>query len=344
MSNFFYLPIAFISVLRPFYYIPIFYFQENSDLAVYVIADASNLNYSYVYGTKRPTKQLMQNLKNKYFKNIQFWNMFFKDITEFDGQDGLKEWVENANFWLRKKGAISEEECKQIFRNWIKNQIQNSSANAIVMIDEMCALAFCNREKFLQDPSNIILDFSFLEEYENVKFVICVSPIFCHGFDSEIPISFDLDIYNASENSEKATYHHLSARYRNTAGILDFINFIAKNFRTDYDRYRELGEESDDSIGPGNLPLPFEFPNEPKWKNCKPVIWFKDLSNAKKFLYNLLAGKPVTFLSDLYTRPASKLKKVFELAEKKESEWEYHECDEFNGSEADVIVYAALDD
>ena len=37
----------------------------------------------------------MQDLK-KNFKNIQFQNMFFNHITEFDGQDGLKEWVDNA--------------------------------------------------------------------------------------------------------------------------------------------------------------------------------------------------------------------------------------------------------
>ena len=290
----------------------------------------------------------MQDLK-KFFKNIQFQNMFFNDITEFDGQDGLKEWVDNANMWLRKSYAKSEEECKQLFRNWIKNQIQKSSAKAIVMMDEMCVLAFCNREKFHQDPSNIVFDLSFLEEYENVKFVICVSPIFCNSSNDdcniEIQNSFDLDFHNAPENSEKATYHHLSARYRNTAGILDFINFLAKNFnRLNYfSRFSELCKESDDSIGPGNLPLPFEFPNEPKWKNCKPVIWFKDLSNAEKVIYNLLAGKPVTFLDDVYTQ-SSQLKEAFELADKKDSEWEYHNCGEFNGSEADVIVYAALDD
>ena len=70
------------------------------------------------------------------------------------------------------------------------------------------------------------------------------------------------------------------------------------------------------------------------------MIWFKDLSNAKSALYDLLAFQPVTFLS---FQP-SNLKKAIELAEKNESEWEYHECFEFNGSEADVIVYADLDD
>ena len=273
--------------------------------------------------------------------------MFFNHITEFDGQYGLKEWVDNANMWLQTSYAKSEEECKQLFKNWIKNQIQKSSAKAIVMMDEMCVLAFCNREKLRQDRSNIILDLSFLEEYENVKFVICVSPIFCCGFDTaiEIPNAFDLDFYNAPENTEKATYHHLSARYRNTAGILDFINYMSEHFNMNYNysRFSELCKESDDSIEPGNLPLPFEFPNEPKWKNCKSVIWFKDLLNAKKLLYNLLAGKPVTFLSYLYSQP-SQIKEEFELADTKDSEWEYHNCGEFNGSEADVIVYAALAD
>ena len=270
--------------------------------------------------------------------------MFFKNITEFCDPDGLKEWEENANWWLERRDAKSEEECKQLFKNWIKNQIQKFSANAIVMMDEMCVLAFCNREKFLKDPSNIVLDLSFLAEYENIRFVICLSPVHTNYRATKIRTSFDLDFY---KGSEKVTYHYLSGRYRNTAGILQFINFVADNYHnitfcdvSEY-MYSELHKESDESIEPENLPLPFDFPNESKWKNCKPVIWFQNLSNAKSVIYDLLKGKPVTFLSDLsYQNQSSELKKVFGLAEQKNSEWEYHHCGNFNGSEADVIVYA----
>ena len=287
----------------------------------------------------------MQDLKNN-FKNIQFKNMFFKNITEFFDPDGLKEWEENANWWLEIRDTKSEEECKQLFKNWIKNQIQKFCANAIVMMDEMCVLAFCNREKFLKDPSNIILDLSFLAEYENIRFVICLSPVYKNYSATKIWTSFDLDFYKGSEKQEKVTYHYLSGRYRNTAGILQFINFVADNYHnitiSDSYEYSELHKESDESIEPENLPLPFDFPNEPKWKNCKPVIWFQNLSNAKSVLYDLLKGKPVTFLSHLsYQNQSSELKKVFGLAEQKNSEWEYHHCGNFNGSEADVIVYAS---
>ena len=274
--------------------------------------------------------------------------MFFKNITEFCDPDGLKEWETNANWWLEEREPKSEEECKQLFKNWIKNQIQKFSANAIVMMDEMCVLAFCNREKFLKDPSNIVLDLSFLAEYENIRFVICLSPEYINYSAYKIWTSFDLDFY---KGSEKVTYHYLSGRYRNTAGILQFINFVADNYPVyNYHNltfyynceYSELHKESDESIEPENLPLPFDFPNEPKWKNCKPVIWFQNLSNAKSVLYDLLKGKPVTFLSNShYQNQSSELKKVFGLAEQKNSEWEYHHCGNFNGSEADVIVYAS---
>ena len=209
------------------------------------------------------------------------------------------------------------------------------------MMDEMCVLAFCNREKFLKDPSNIVLDLSFLAEYENIRFVICLSPVYINYIGAKIRTSFDLNFY---KGSEKVTYHYLSGRYRNTAGILQFINFVADNFPNHYHyHYWSLQcKESDESIEPENLPLPFDFPNEPKWKNCKPVIWFQNLSNAKSVIYDLLKGKPVTFLSVLsYQNQSSELKKVFGLAEQKNSEWEYHYCDNFNGSEADVIVYAS---
>jgi hypothetical protein len=307
-------------------------------LAVYVTADARNLAHAHADRTKK----LMQDLKNN-FKNIQFENMFFKNITEFCDPDGLKEWETNANLWLYEWEPKSEEECKQLFRDWIKNQIQKFSANAIVMMDEMCVLAFCNREKFLKDPSNIVLDLSFLAEYENIRFVICLSPVYIN-YRAEIPTSFDLDFY---KGSEKVTYHYLSGRYRNTAGILQFINFVADNFPSNfrnlryYDSFSELQrKESDESITPENLPLPFDFPSEPKWKNCKPVIWFQNLSNAKSVIYDLLKGKPVTFLShSSYQNQSSELEKVFGLAEQKNSEWEYHHWFNFNGSEADVIVY-----
>ena len=303
---------------------------------MYVTADGNNLNNVDAYADS--TKQLMQDLKNN-FKNIQFKNMFFKHLIKFCDPVGLKELQENANWWLQKREAKSEEECKELFRNWIKNQIQKFSAHAIVMMDEMCVLAFCNREKFLKDPSNIVLDLSFLAEYENIRFVICLSPVYINYRATKIPTSFDLDFY---KGSEKVTYHYLSGRYRNTAGILQFINFVADNYQHCGYEYCELHKESDESIKPENLPLPFDFPNEPKWKNCKPVIWFQNLSNAKSVIYDLLKGKPVTFLSVLsYQNQSSKLKKVFGLAEQKNSEWEYHPCVNFNGSEADVIVYVA---
>ena len=49
------------------------------------------------------------------------------------------------------------------------------------------------------------------------------------GSDEKIRTPFfDLDFY---KGSEKVTYHYLSGRYRNTAGILQFINFVADNYR-----------------------------------------------------------------------------------------------------------------
>ena len=43
---------------------------------------------------------------------------------------------------------------------------------------------------------------------------------------------------------------------------------------------------------------------------------------------------------ELRSKIRSELKNAIGLAEKKDSEWEYHDFYNFNGSEADVIVYA----
>ena len=123
------------------------------------------------------------------------------------------------------------------------------------------------------------------------------------------------------------------ARYRNTAGILEFINYVAKSDPGEGSGYTfsELSKESDDSIQSENLPLPFGSPNEPKWKNCASVIWFKDMANAKSLLQDMVTGKPATFI--FFNE------KISWLAEKDESQWEYHDFNSFHDSEADVIVY-----
>ena len=66
----------------------------------------------------------MKQLKKKYFKNIQFKNMFFKNVTKFCDPHGLKEWGENTKLWLQKREAKRAVECKHLFRNWLKSQIQ----------------------------------------------------------------------------------------------------------------------------------------------------------------------------------------------------------------------------
>ena len=63
------------------------------------------INQWYYTGQKRLAKQLLIDLEDN-FKNMEFKNMYFKDIRELS--DGLHEWSDNINMKTRVVGMSIE--------------------------------------------------------------------------------------------------------------------------------------------------------------------------------------------------------------------------------------------
>ena len=295
----------------------------------------------HLSGQKKLAKQLLIDLEAGFFKNMESKNIFFKDIRELTGF-GFPEWADN-NYNLFYTERRTDEEFKTMFHQWIEENVLKNTENAIIMMDEMSFLGFANRKKHGTDPLNVPLDFSCLEGYDNVRFVFCLSPICSLSLLEKVGVEYDktsFPLYFDFKCSDKQSYHRLTARYRNAPEIRNFENFYLRKYSDMRTLHSQLSMDSDDQMNPNQLPDPFSFPIEPKWKDCKAVIWFQDIEKAKKVVRELLSNKYVRFIGPLKlrTEQTEAENTIRQLAKENIYKWEYHEVDNFLGSEADIVV------
>ena len=104
----------------------------------------------------------------------------------------------------------------------------------------------------------------------------------------------------------------------------------------------QLSMNSDDEMNPNQLPDPFSFPIEPKFKDCKAVIRFLDIEKAKIIIRQLLSNKYVRFIAPLKWNSSmtetEEVRTIKQLVEENTDKWEYHQVDNIVGSEADFVV------
>ena len=105
----------------------------------------------------------------------------------------------------------------------------------------------------------------------------------------------------------------------------------------------QFNPNSDDEMNPNQLPDPYSFPIEPKFKDCKAVIRFLDIEKAKIIIRELLSNKYVRFIVDYCQLPnlteTEEVHRIKQLVEENIDKWEYHEKDNIVGTEADFVVY-----
>merc|ERR1711971_7436 len=218
----------------------------------------------------------------------------FIDIHKETAGEDLKKWAKKVNTVNSgsKPPTLEEEledekECKALLNSGIKN-LSSPQKQTIIMMDEISVKAFCNRKSFHQyefdenhensqsTPYQLELDLSCLTDIENVKIVICLSPL-CPTTCYYKPFELKL----ADTNSHHK-YLHLSARYRCTRGILDFLNLVRKGeVDSDYNELapKKVGEkDADEIIEDDKLPPQFKFEDNEFLKGCNPVIWIFDKS------------------------------------------------------------------
>jgi hypothetical protein len=164
-------------------------------------------------------------------------------------------------------------------------------------------------------------------------------------------------------------YHHLPARYRNCAEIMEFIKFVTKN-----PIGIQLNDNKDKSVDLRKLPPSYSLPD-----GLKPVIWiqalekpdFKDFKELMDLLEKSsqselqLSKESVTVLgeeeshyqellkcvlkneneekkSEIYQYLMNKSKGVEQnlmAKDEKFAQWNYSDYDKFNGAEDDIVVY-----
>ena len=84
------------------------------------------------------------------------------------------------------------------------------------MIDEVDIYFFANKSKQANGQISYNVDFSYLDQYQNVHFILCLRPSVSGNKD------FDTNLPAKSQNQ---LYKILTLRHRNTKMILDFLRF-----------------------------------------------------------------------------------------------------------------------
>ena len=125
------------------------------------------------------------------------------------------------------------------------------------MIDELDMTYVC-RSPTKYGKRAIYADFSYLAEYENIHFILCLRPMVRSDED------YDIRFPKRQKNQH---YQFFKIRHRNTIQILKFLHFIQKNLPSSLNYPRlDLEETVDESTLP---PLLDGFDNGVIWIHCR---------------------------------------------------------------------------
>ena len=288
---------------------------------------------------------LLDDMKSKWFHNMELENISYKgfgellnsyEVSTFASYGSLRQPLENLGDMLSKKPN-----------------------HFIIMIDDVNFEYFENSERSF--------DFSGLSYYENVNFIVNLSPIPSglvthHMTSASSKLCSRNDFPNCNINQH---FEWLKKRFRHTYGILKFYNFIQekimkKELLSTYSDFHGvyLTTEHDENVDIENLPVPLCSPPV-QWlilsygeHDLAPKIFLNIQTEVYKTLKNLKLHKPdkdrnfngeIAFIAEDYGILPFEMKGAFDLLiennPKMETSWKYYEKTDFIGCEADVVVY-----
>ena len=194
----------------------------------------------------------------------------------------------------------------------------------IIMVDEV------HTEYVSEKHDNeYIANFSYLANYENVDFVICMNP----ALKKDEMQSYEIKHQSGTE--EKQNFQVFRKRHRNSHEILNFMRFLQENHNQDDFQYMIVSE--DEEKYSAGLPPPFE--------NSDGVIWIQSsgqlncaLEKTTEIIMRDLETKPtVTFLYDKGMQSiAGKLDEMFKSTKNMNYIGEF-DAFSFNGVESDIV-------
>ena len=339
-----------------------------------------------------PLDPLLANLEKKTFEDLPIKKFLdigelakipFKQNTDSDSdseyeskstKDVLESWIEKKKIGTYKKAIVMIDEvpAQSIFQphSSIKNKWEEMK-----------------KKKFRNSGSvPLAFDLSFLSKYQKIQFVIIMTPSNVN-LKGDSPEVFEfpqseygerkiIEVDGSYHYSELAPgipnkdipqskvgqclqfYHHLPARYRNCAEIMDFIKLVSK---TTFES--KLNDNKDKSVDLSKLPPSYPLPD-----GLKPVMWIQTLEKPDFKDFKVLQSKlqlskeSVTVLGHYESEYEELLKSVLENAEKvsevyqylmnkskgveqnflakdeKFAQWNYSLENKFIGAEDDIVV------
>ena len=203
------------------------------------------------------------------------------------------------------------------------------------MIDELELDIACRKTKKHGETSYHV-DFSYLAQYTNVNFVICMRPF---GYEVK-----DFNLIFPTTNQEGQLYQLLKKRHRNTIEILRFLIFYQKNLPQDK-KYGYQSIDLEEILDEASLPPVLDPPG------CG-VIWIpcgmgfqeeqKTLDKVKEIMTTLQGEPSVSILYD-YDDDAKRLAENLFKANNQASWNGPYNAYTFNGTESIIIIYFCED-
>ena len=171
---------------------------------------------------------LNQDLENKYLKDqAETGQLKVQHLTDF-----LKEFLEEYNHLLNEadqellkkdpqKYQCDGSDFKSILLLICKNM--QKFTKCVIMIDEVDMSLACNlsTEGFKKDVN---ADFSYLAEYENIHFILCLRPLV---LKSKMKTDFEILFPKEQKNQ---CYQFFKIRHRSNIQIHNFLHFLQENF------------------------------------------------------------------------------------------------------------------
>ena len=179
---------------------------------------------------------LNEELRTKYFKDYESTYNF---ILISHWSDFLTKFIhENSNSLSHDEIQIlRNNEDKRIYDSMVimARLLNNMKKKIIIMIDEVDIYFFANKSKQANGQISYNVDFSYLDQYQNVHFILCLRPSVSGNKD------FDTNLPAKSQNQ---IYKILTVRHRNAKMILDFLRFWQYNYPVNFHTSKKRGLRS----------------------------------------------------------------------------------------------------
>ena len=166
---------------------------------------------------------LNQELKSKYFQDqeenqvqVGHWQDCMKQFTQ-DHKDKLIQDQRNLLEMRTAHYKDGGEDVKSVLMTFAE-VLNESKRKAILMVDEININKACKKTT-KEGKISYEVDFSYLRQYENIYFILCLRPnAKANDFQLIIPTQ-----------KESQLYKNLHQRHRNTLEILKFLRFYQEN-------------------------------------------------------------------------------------------------------------------